>query len=99
MNCIVGMKRPLCQFMIRQKSCGFGVQKAAATLLASFSILLFFLTQPLVWRIQLFDWWTILFALLTLVVLVLLITCRRDKENAHKYELHRTADGKFAAGI
>ena len=70
----------------RQKSCGFGVQKAAATLLASFSILLFFLTQPLVWRIQLFDWWTILFALLTLVVLVLLITCRRDKENAHKYE-------------
>ena len=46
----------------------------------------FFFTQPLVWRIQLFDWWTILFALLTLAVLVLLITCRCDKENVPKYE-------------
>lgn len=70
----------------RQKSCGSGVQKAAATLLALFPILLFFLTQPLVWRIQLFDWWTILFALMTLAVLVLLITCQRDKEDARKYE-------------
>ena len=36
--------------------------------------------------IQLFDWWTILFALLTLAVLVLLITCRCNKENVPKYE-------------
>lgn len=70
----------------RRKSYGFATQKTAATLLALFSVFLFFFTQPLVWRIQLFDWWTILFALLTLAVLVLLITCRCDKENVPKYE-------------
>ena len=70
----------------RQKSYGFGGQKAAATLLALFSMLLFFLTQPLVWCIQLFDRWTILFALLALAALVLLVACRRDKEDVTKYE-------------
>lgn len=70
----------------RRKSYGFATQRTTATLLALFSVLLFFFTQPLVWRIQLFDWWTILFALLTLAVLVLLITCRCNKENVPKYE-------------
>ena len=43
---------------------GYAVQKTVNAVLAVLSVALFFLTQPLVWRFRLVDWWTVLFVLL-----------------------------------
>ena len=43
---------------------GHAVQKTVNAVLAVLSVVLFFLTQPLVWRFRFVDWWTVLFVLL-----------------------------------
>ena len=43
---------------------GYTVQKTVNAVLAVLSVVLFFLTQPLVWCFRFVDWWTVLFVLL-----------------------------------
>lgn len=51
-------------------------------LLALVSVVLFFVTQPLVWRFRWIDWWTLLFVLLLIVAVVLFIVgCRQNSED------------------
>ena len=47
--------------------------------LAVLSVVLFFLTQPLVWRFRFVDWWTVLFVLLCGTALAMLIWRRRSE--------------------
>ena len=58
---------------------GYAVQKAVNAVLAVLSVVLFFLTQPLVWRFRLVDWWTVLFMLLCGTALAMLIWRRRSE--------------------
>ena len=60
---------------------GHAVPKTVNAVLAVLSVVLFFLTQPLVWRFRL-DWWTVLFVLLCGTALAMLIWKR--KENKQK---------------
>ena len=58
---------------------GYAVQKTVNAVLAVLSMVLFFLTQPLVWRFRLVDWWTVLFVLLCGAALAMLIWRRRPE--------------------
>ena len=58
---------------------GHAVQKTVNAVLAVLSVVLFFLTQPLVWRFRLVDWWTVLFVLLCGTALAMLIWRRRSE--------------------
>ena len=60
---------------------GYAVQKTVNAVLAVLSVVLFFLTQPLVWRFRLVDWWTVLFVLLCGTALAMLIW-KRKQENS-----------------
>ena len=60
---------------------GYAVQKAVNAVLAVLSVVLFFLTQPLVWRFRFVDWWTVLFVLLCGTELAMLIW-KRKQENS-----------------
>ena len=50
-------------------------------LLALVSIVLFFVTQPLVWRFRWIDWWTLLFVLLVIAAAALFLLDRRKNED------------------
>ncbi len=57
---------------------GYGV---LSILFAALSVLLFFVTQPLVWRFRFVDWWTIFFVILSIGNGVLLfVTCKEEPE-------------------
>lgn len=56
---------------------GYG---ALSILFAALSVLLFFLTQPLVWRFRFVDWWTIFFVILAIGNAVLLLKSRREEK-------------------
>ena len=58
---------------------GYAVQKTVNAVLAVLSAVLFFLTQPLVWRFRFVDWWTVLFVLLCGAALAMLIWRRRPE--------------------
>ena len=58
---------------------GYAVQKTVNAVLAVLSVVLFFLTQPLVWRFRFVDWWTVLFVLLCGTALAMLIWRRRPE--------------------
>ena len=58
---------------------GHAVQKTVNAVLAVLSVVLFFLTQPLVWRFRFVDWWTVLFVLLCGTALAMLIWRRRSE--------------------
>ena len=58
---------------------GYAVQKTVNAVLAVLSVVLFFLTQPLVWRFRFVDWWTVLFVLLCGTALAMLIWRRRSE--------------------
>ena len=58
---------------------GYTVQKTVNAVLAVLSVVLFFLTQPLVWRFRFVDWWTVLFVLLCGTALAMLIWRRRSE--------------------
>ena len=58
---------------------GYAVQKTVNAVLAVLSAVLFFLTQPLVWRFRFVDWWTVLFVLLCGTALAMLIWRRRSE--------------------
>ena len=60
---------------------GHAVQKTVNAVLAVLSVVLFFLTQPLVWRFRFVDWWTVLFVLLCGTALAMLIW-KRKQENS-----------------
>ena len=62
---------------------GYAVQKTVNAVLAALSVVLFFLTQPLVWRFRFVDWWTVLFVLLCGTALAMLIW-KRKQENSPK---------------
>ena len=58
---------------------GYAMQKTVNAVLAVLSAVLFFLTQPLVWRFRFVDWWTVLFVLLCGAALAMLIWRRRPE--------------------
>ena len=60
---------------------GYAVQKTVNAVLAVLSAVLFFLTQPLVWRFRFVDWWTVLFVLLCGTAVAMLIW-KRKQENS-----------------
>ena len=55
------------------------IAKRVNAVLAVLSVVLFFLTQPLVWRFRFVDWWTVLFVLLCGTALAMLIWRRRSE--------------------
>ena len=57
------------------------MQKTVNAVLAVLSAVLFFLTQPLVWRFRFVDWWTVLFVLLCGTAVAMLIW-KRKQENS-----------------
>ena len=63
---------------------GYAVQKTVNAVLAVLSVVLFFLTQPLVWRFRLVDWWTVLFVLLCSTALAMLIWRRKSEAGAEE---------------
>ena len=71
---------------------GHAVQKTVNALLAVLSVVLFFLTQPLVWRFRLVDWWTVLFVLLCGTALAMLIWKRKEENKAEETDEEETED-------
>ncbi|WP_134107018.1 OmpL47-type beta-barrel domain-containing protein [Ruthenibacterium lactatiformans] len=63
---------------------GYAVQKTVNAVLAVLSVVLFFLTQPLVWRFRFVDWWTVLFVLLCGTALAMLIWRRKSEAGAEE---------------
>ena len=61
---------------------GYAVQKTVNAALAVLSVVLFFLTQPLVWRFRFVDWWTVLFVLLCGTALTMLIWKHKEENKA-----------------
>lgn len=55
---------------------GYGV---CSVIVAALSVLLFFITQPLVWRFRFVDWWTIFFTILAIGNAALLFAARKEK--------------------
>ncbi|MDU5534038.1 MAG: hypothetical protein E6066_17700, partial [Oscillospiraceae bacterium] len=62
----------------------YAVQKTVNAVLAVLSVVLFFLTQPLVWRFRFVDWWTVLFVLLCGTALAMLIWRRKSEAGAEE---------------
>ncbi len=71
---------------------GYAVQKAVNAVLAVLSVVLFFLTQPLVWRFRFVDWWTVLFVLLCGTALAMLIWKRKEENKAEETDEEETED-------
>ena len=71
---------------------GHAVQKTVNAVLAVLSVVLFFLTQPLVWRFRLVDWWTVLFVLLCGTALAMLIWKRKEENNAEETDEENMED-------
>ena len=71
---------------------GYAVQKTVNAVLAVLSVVLFFLTQPLVWRFRLVDWWTVLFVLLCGAALAMLIWRRRSESATEEDTAEETAN-------
>ncbi|WP_317328893.1 amidoligase family protein [Ruthenibacterium lactatiformans] len=71
---------------------GHAVQKTVNAVLAVLSVVLFFLTQPLVWRFRLVDWWTVLFVLLCGTALAMLIWKRKEENKAEETDEEETED-------
>ena len=63
---------------------GYAVQKTVNAVLAVLSVVLFFLTQPLVWRFRLVDWWTVLFMLLCGTAVAMLIWRKKSETGAEE---------------
>ena len=59
---------------------GYAVQKTVNAVLAVLSVVLFFITQPLVWRFRFVDWWTVLFVRRCGTSMVML-SWKRKEEN------------------
>ena len=71
---------------------GYAVQKTVNAVLAVLSVALFFLTQPLVWRFRLVDWWTVLFVLLCGAALAMLIWKRREENDPEEIDEENMED-------
>ena len=71
---------------------GHAVQKTVNAVLAVLSVVLFFLTQPLVWRFRLVDWWTVLFVLLCSTALAMLIWKRREENDSEEIDEENMED-------
>ena len=71
---------------------GYAVQKTVNAVLAVLSVVLFFLTQPLVWRFRLVDWWTVLFVLLCGAALAMLIWKRREENDPEEIDEENMED-------
>ena len=71
---------------------GYAVQKTVNEVLAVLSVVLFFLTQPLVWRFRLVDWWTVLFVLLCGTALAMLIWKRREENDPEEIDEENMED-------
>ena len=71
---------------------GYAVQKTVNAVLAVLSMVLFFLTQPLVWRFRLVDWWTVLFVLLCGAALAMLIWKRREENDPEEIDEENMED-------
>ena len=71
---------------------GYAVQKTVNAVPAVLSVVLFFLTQPLVWRFRLVDWWTVLFVLLCGTALAMLIWKRKEENKAEETDEEETED-------
>ena len=65
---------------------GYAMQKTVNAVLAILSVALFFLTQPLVWRFRLVDWWTVLFVLLCGTALAMLIWKRKQENSTEEID-------------
>lgn len=63
---------------------GYAIQKTVNAVLAVLSVVLFFLTQPLVWRFRLVDWWTVLFMLLCGTAVAMLIWRKKSETGAEE---------------
>ena len=71
---------------------GYAVQKTVNAVLAVLSVVLFFLTQPLVWRFRLVDWWTVLFMLLCGTALAMLIWKRKQENRPEEIDEENMED-------
>ena len=71
---------------------GYTVQKTVNAVLAVLSVVLFFLTQPLVWCFRFVDWWTVLFVLLCGTALAMLIWKRKEENKAEETDEEETED-------
>ena len=71
---------------------GYAVQKTVNAVLAVLSVVLFFLTQPLVWCFRFVDWWTVLFVLLCGTALAMLIWKRKEENKAEETDEEETED-------
>lgn len=67
----------------RHSISGYGV---LSILFAVLSVLLFFFTQPLVWRFRFVDWWTIFFVILAIGNTVLLFISRKKEKEEKAFE-------------
>ncbi|WP_270749605.1 hypothetical protein, partial [Ruthenibacterium lactatiformans] len=59
---------------------------------AVLSVVLFFLTQPLVWRFRFVDWWTVLFVLLCGTSMVMLIWKRKEENKVEETDEENMED-------
>ena len=71
---------------------GYAVQKTVNAVLAVLSAVLFFLTQPLVWRFRFVDWWTVLFVLLCGTALAMLIWKRKEENKVEETDEENMED-------
>ena len=71
---------------------GHAVQKTVNAVLAVLSVVLFFLTQPLVWRFRFVDWWTVLFVLLCGTALAMLIWKRKQENSPEEIDEENMED-------
>ena len=71
---------------------GYAVQKTVNAVLAVLSVVLFFLTQPLVWRFRFVDWWTVLFVLLCGTSMVMLIWKRKEENKVEETDEENMED-------
>ena len=71
---------------------GYTVQKTVNAVLAVLSVVLFFLTQPLVWCFRFVDWWTVLFVLLCGTALAMFIWKRREESDPEEFDEEKTED-------
>ena len=71
---------------------GYAMQKTVNAVLAVLSVVLFFLTQPLVWRFRFVDWWTVLFVLLCGTSMVMLIWKRKEENKVEETDEENMED-------
>ena len=74
------------------ESRGYAVQKTVNAVLAVLSVVLFFLTQPLVWCFRFVDWWTVLFVLLCGTAVAMLIWKRKQENSPEEIDEENMED-------